>query len=127
MNVNNQLKEKFEITLIDRVQEIEERSWLMSSSIYYFNIALKDKEKKEYLFGVKNQNIYDKWVKNFRNAVKYRENTLYTKPVPPNEQLIQLLNDETNQITLHKRKIENHSINKKMVSILNLCPDDEQI
>ena len=65
----------------------------MSSSIYYFNIALKDKEKKEYLFGVKNQEIYDKWVKNFRKAVKYRENTLYTKPVPANEQLIELLND----------------------------------
>lgn len=48
----------------------------------YFKVSLKDKDKTELLFGVKNQKILEKWIENFKAAAKYRENFNFTKPVP---------------------------------------------
>lgn len=54
----------------------------------YFKLTLKDKDKTELLFAVKNEAILEKWLGSFRAAVKFRENSTFTKPVPSSEQLI---------------------------------------
>lgn len=45
------------------------------------------------------------------------------RPVPPSEQLIQMLDDSSNQTSLHKRKVDPP---KKTMSILNMLPDEEE-
>jgi hypothetical protein len=108
---------------VDGVEEVEERSWLMSSDFSFFRVAFRDKEKTELLFAVRHQQILQKWLATLRAAVKFRENYAFTKPVPPSEQLIQLLNDKTNQIAIHKRHVEPP---KKTMSILNMLPGEEE-
>jgi hypothetical protein len=62
----------------------------------------------------------DKWLNSFRAAIKYRENSAFMRPVPPSEQLIQLLDDSANQTSVHKRRVDPP---KKTMSILNMLPD----
>lgn len=56
----------------------------MSDKLFYFTVALKDKQKTEHIFAVKHQKIFQKWLSNFQEAIKFREQAMFTKPVPPN-------------------------------------------
>lgn len=56
------VEEQYLITSIADVEEIEDKSWLMSSKLQYFKLIIEGEEPLEVMFGVKNTKTYKKWI-----------------------------------------------------------------
>ena len=96
----------------------------MSDKMRYFHIAPKNKDKTLVL-AVKNDKICGKWVRALRTAQRYLEHSLFNKPVPAQEQVVEMFDDERNETTLYKRKVANpNEVPKRSSSIMNLRESD---
>jgi hypothetical protein len=65
------VEDKIKLGSMGGVEEIVERSWLMSSDLYYFNILLKDHEEDTIMVALKHEKTYVRWIKSFRNSLRY--------------------------------------------------------
>lgn len=83
---------------------VEERAWLMNSQYFYFKICLKDQSKTEILLALKHEKTCSRWIRNFKIAGEMVDFWSVMKPIAPKDQIVEMLNDETNEIKLHKRK-----------------------
>lgn len=91
----------------------------MSDKVYYFKLLLKD--NREVMLGLKNTIIFKRWMVCFKKAMQYVDNSVFSKPIPVSEQVVELLNDQNGQISFYKRKMQSKSMSpKKNVSIMNL-------
>jgi len=63
----------------------------MSDKVYYFKLLLKD--NREVMLGLKNMIIFKRWMVCFKKAMQYVDNSVFSKPIPVSEQVVELLND----------------------------------
>lgn len=75
------------------MEEIEEKSWLMKSSLHYFRLNLKNQEKGV-IFAVSHSNICRRWLYHFNLAIRYLEFAPFIKPVLPADQVVESLDDK---------------------------------
>ena len=58
------------------------------------------------IFALKHEKTYEKWLNNIHFAVECVENAQLFKPIAIKDQVVEMINDDKNEIILHKRKID---------------------
>lgn len=92
----------------------------MKDSYFYLKILFKSSEKKDLTIALRHEKTYNRWFGNLNQALHNIEHSALVKPVPLCDQVIEVLNDETNTISFHRRKPKEVPRPTNNESILNL-------
>lgn len=72
------------------------------------------------MIALKHEKTFNRWFNNLSQAIHNSEHSTLLKPVPVSEQVVELINDETNSISFHRRKAKENNKQPMNDSIFKL-------
>jgi hypothetical protein len=117
------LEQRIALSEMRVAEKAEPKGWLMKSSVSYFRVEAGD-PPQEILFAANHSSICKRWVYHLQTALSYRQFAQYTRPVPPNDQVVEFLDDAKGITVLHKRKVEEKPAPKVTSTIMDLRRPD---